>query len=148
MKPASQSVRTRDSRRGRRVEYLRARGMTLLELTVVILVLLTLIAVVFIGANAWKSGSDRVLCILNLQSVQKGVRSYSNLNGRNPGETIPGLQSEIIGLGRFVEAMPECPGEGSYATTGDLIPPLGSLYLECSLSTSGAPHEPLNAEDW
>ena len=121
--------------------------MTLLELTVVILVLLTLIAVLFVGANAWKNGSDRVLCILNLQSVQKGVRSYANLNGRNPGETVPGLQSEVIGLGRFVEVMPECPARGTYSTNGDVIPALGSLYLECSLSGAGD-HEPLNAEDW
>jgi type II secretory pathway pseudopilin PulG len=121
--------------------------MTLLELTVVILVLLTLVAVLFIGANAWKNGSDRVLCILNLQSVQKGVRSYSNLNGRNPGETVPGLQAEVIGLGRFVEVMPECPARGTYSTTGDVIPALGSLYLECSISGATA-HEPLNAEDW
>ncbi|MCW1925485.1 hypothetical protein OKA05_23205 [Luteolibacter arcticus] len=121
--------------------------MTLLELTVVILVLLTLITILFFGANAWKNGSDRVLCILNLQSVQKGVRSYANLNGRNPGETVPGLQSEVIGLGRFVEAMPSCPGRGSYTTSGDIIPALGSLYLECSLSGAGA-HEPVNVEDW
>ncbi|MEK7950648.1 type II secretion system protein [Luteolibacter soli] len=121
--------------------------MTLLELTVVILVLLTLISVLFIGANAWKNGSDRVLCILNLQSVQKGVRSYSNLSGHNPGETVSGLQSEIIGLGRYVEVMPECPGHGNYSTTGDLIPPLGSLYLGCSLATTGA-HEPSNVEEW
>jgi len=134
-------------RRGRPVENQRARGMTLLELTVVILVMLTLISILFVGANAWKNGSDRVLCILNLQSVQKGVRSYSNLTGRNPGETVPGLQAEVIGFGRFVEVMPACPAQGAYTTTGDVIPPLGSLYLECSLSASGS-HEPLNAEDW
>lgn len=121
--------------------------MTLIELTVVILVLLTLIGVMFIGANAWKNGSDRVLCILNLQSVQKGVRSYSNLHGRSPGETVPGLQAEVIGLGRFVDAMPECPAQGSYTSSGDVIPMLGSLYLECSLSASGA-HAPTNVEDW
>ncbi|MBC7981098.1 MAG: prepilin-type N-terminal cleavage/methylation domain-containing protein, partial [Armatimonadetes bacterium] len=34
-------------------------GMTLLELTVVILVLLSLISILFIGARAWKKGSDR-----------------------------------------------------------------------------------------
>ncbi len=34
-------------------------GMTLLELTVVILVLLSLIGILFIGARAWKRGSDR-----------------------------------------------------------------------------------------
>lgn len=121
--------------------------MTLLELTVVILVLLTLIAVLFIGANAWKNGFDRVLCILNLQSVQKGVRSYADLNGRNPGDTVPGLQSEVIGVGRFVEAMPRCPGLGTYTSGGGTIPPLGELGFECSLSASGN-HEPLNAEDW
>ena len=121
--------------------------MTLLELTVVILVLLTLISILFLGATAWKNGSDRVLCILNLQAVQKGVRSYSNINGRNPGETVAGLQNEVIGVGRFVEVMPECPGHGTYTTGGDVIPAMGTLYLECSLSASGS-HEPTNVEDW
>ena len=121
--------------------------MTLIELTVVILVLLTLVGLLFVGANAWKNGSDRVLCILNLQSVQKGLRSYSNLNGRNPGETVVGLQSEIIGAGRYVESMPDCPAQGTYATNGDIIPDIGTLYIECSLSASGA-HEPLNADEW
>ena len=147
MKSASQIGIFRTSRRSRRVEEVRPQGMTLLELTVVILIMLTLVAILFIGANAWKNGSDRVLCILNLQSVQKGVRSYSNLTGRDPGETVPGLQSEVIGFGRFVETMPACPAQGSYTTTGDLIPPIGSLYLECSLSASGA-HEPLNPDEW
>lgn len=121
--------------------------MTLLELTVVILVMLTLVSVLFIGANAWKNGSDRVLCIINLQNVQKGVRSYANLNGYNPGATVPGLQSQVIGLGRFVEVMPQCPGDGSYTSGGDVIPTLGNLYFNCSLSASGE-HEPVNAEDW
>ena len=37
----------------------RKAGMTLLELTVVILVLLSLISILFVGARAWKKGSDR-----------------------------------------------------------------------------------------
>ncbi len=55
--------------------------MTLLELTVVILVLLSLISILFIGARAWKRGSDRAICIIHIQSAQKGVRSYANLYG-------------------------------------------------------------------
>jgi len=121
--------------------------MTLLELTVVILVILTLVSVLFIGANAWKNGSDRVPCIVNLQNVQKGVRSFANLNGHNPGATVAGLQSQVIGLGRFVEVMPECPGSGSYSSGGDVIPNIGTLYFNCSLAGSGE-HEPLSAEDW
>ena len=121
--------------------------MTLLERTVVILVLLVLISVIFIGANAWKQGSDRTLCIMNLQNVQKGVRSFANLNGYNAGSTVAGLESQVIGLGRFVEAMPECPGDGSYTSGGDVIPSIGTLYFNCSLSASGE-HEPLSPEDW
>ena len=123
------------------------RGMTLIELTVVILVMLSLIAVLFIGANAWKNGSDRVLCILNMEAVQKGVRSYANLNGHVAGETVPGLQAQVIGLGRFVEVMPVCPGDGVYTSGGDVVPDVGSLYFSCSLSDSGD-HEPLDADNW
>jgi type II secretory pathway pseudopilin PulG len=121
--------------------------MTLLELTVVILVLLILISVLFIGANAWKQGSDRTLCIMNLQNVQKGVRSFANLNGYAAGATVAGLQAQVIGMGRFVETMPECPGDGAYVSGGDVIPNIGTLYFNCSLSGSDR-HEPLNADDW
>ena len=122
-------------------------GMTLLELTVVILVLLSLVSILFIGAKAWKGGSDRVLCILNLEIVQKGVRSYANLNEYQAGETVPGLQSQIIGLGRFVEKMPACPSNGSYTTGGDVIPDIGSLYFTCSLATVND-HEPKDYSQW
>ena len=52
----------------------RKAGMTLLELTVVILVLLSLISILFIGARAWKKGADRAGCILNIRNVQQAVR--------------------------------------------------------------------------
>jgi prepilin-type N-terminal cleavage/methylation domain-containing protein len=147
MKFASRVGRFRTSHRIRLFPSLQRRGMTLLELTIVILVLLSLITLLFIGSSAWKNGSDRVLCIMNLQTVQKGVRSYANMHGHSPGTSVPGLESEVIGFGRYVEAMPECPGTGSYTSTGDLIPDIGDLYLECTLSSSGN-HEPLSADDW
>ena len=115
-------------------------GMTLLELTVVILVLLTMITTLFFGARAWKRGSDRALCIINIQAVQKSVRSYSNLYGFKAGSNSPGLQSKIIGLGKFVESTPECRGGGTYTYGGaygvDTIPPYGELYMSCSLETA------------
>ena len=126
-------------------------GMTLLEMTVVIMVLLTLITVLFFGAQAWKRGSDRALCIIHIQNVQKGVRSYSNLYGFQPGSNAPNLQSRIIGLGRFIENTPVCPGGGNYtfgqANGQDTIPPMGTLYMECSLSTT-FDHVPLVTPDW
>lgn len=126
-------------------------GMTLLELTVVILVLLSLITTLFVGARAWKRGSDRALCIMYIRNVQKGMRGYSNLHGFSPGSTAPNLQSQIIGLGRFIETTPVCPSSGSYTfgpTYGvNTIPPLGELYMECSLSSS-MQHVPNVTPDW
>ena len=126
-------------------------GMTLLEMTVVILVLLSLVTVLFFGAQAWKRGSDRALCIIHIQNVQKGVRSYSNLYGFDPGANAPNLHSQIIGMGRFVETTPVCPGGGTYTygqTFGaDTIPPMGSVYMECSLAGTDQ-HVPTVTAEW
>ena len=59
----------------------RKAGMTLLELTVVILVLLSLISILFIGARAWKKGSDRAANILNMRNVQQAVRAHAKVRG-------------------------------------------------------------------
>lgn len=125
--------------------------MTLLELTVVILVLLSLITTLFIGTQAWKRGSDRSLCIIHIQNIQKGVRGYSNLYGFSPGSNAPDLKNQVIGLGRYVETTPTCPSNGTYTfgqTYGpNTIPPIGSLYMECSLSSS-AQHVPIDYSSW
>ena len=122
-------------------------AMTLLELTLVIMMLLTLIGILAIGAKTWKKGTDRSTCIMNLQLVQKGVRSFSNMYGYEPGASVAGLENQIIGTGRFVERPPLCPGSGVYASGGDVIPAMGSLYFNCSLAGTGE-HQPSNMEDW
>ncbi|RYD30083.1 MAG: type II secretion system protein [Verrucomicrobiaceae bacterium] len=125
--------------------------MTLLEMTVVILVLMTLITILLFGVQAWKRGSDRAICIVHIQTVQKGVRSYANLHGLEGGSHVADLQSQVIGLGKFVESAPICPSGGAYsygANFGnDVIPPIGQLYTECSLKSS-AEHEPPDHADW
>ena len=129
-------------------------GMTLLELTVVILVLLSLISILFIGARAWKKGSDRAASILQIRNVQQAVRSFSNMNGLNPGDTIATLDSEIFGAGKFIENSPV----GTHPAGGDLafavaaptvIPNVGTLYLSVT-GTDAADYEPTvgTASDW
>ena len=54
-------------------------GMTLLELTVVILVLLSLISILFVGARAWKRGSDRAANIMNIRNTQQAMRGHQNM---------------------------------------------------------------------
>ena len=94
---------------------------------------------------------DRAQCILLIRKVQLGVRSYSNLYGLEPGSLAPNLQSHVIGLGRFVEQTPQCPGNGEYGYGreygNDTIPPIGALYMDCSLGDSDD-HRPENTSDW
>ena len=130
----------------------RKSGMTLLELTVVILVLLSLISILFIGARAWKRGSDRAGCILNIRNYQQAIRSYGNMNGLNPGDTIPASGTRngvVIGAGRFMENAPICPGGGTYSGgDGTTVPTVGSVALTCSLSASPDNHAPTGTGDW
>ncbi|MCH7228719.1 hypothetical protein, partial [Haloferula sp. A504] len=107
---------------------------TLLELTVVILVLLALIAVLFIGGRAWKRGSDRASCIMNIRNVQQAVRSHQNLNGVPDNAPID-IVTDLVGGDNFLRTEPVCPAGGTYSMVS-AIPELGTLAIECSLATS------------
>lgn len=128
----------------------RKSGMTLLELTVVILVLLSLISILFIGARAWKRGSDRAGCILNQRNTQQAVRSYANMNNLNPGDSASGWKAKIVGQGLFIEKEPDCPApDGGYTWAADTeIPALGTLAIVCDLSADPDNHQPADSDGW
>lgn len=130
----------------------RSSGMTLLELTVVILVLLSLISILFVGARAWKNGSDRAGCILTVRNAQTAIRAYSNLRGIEPGLTIPGglsREAAITGPGNYLTTWPACPGGGVYGgqelTT---IPMPGVVLMACNWGTSENHHMPTEHSNW
>ncbi|MEO7099674.1 MAG: prepilin-type N-terminal cleavage/methylation domain-containing protein [Luteolibacter sp.] len=106
-------------------------GMTLLELTVVILVLLSLISILFVGARAWKKGSDRSANILNVRNVQQAVRGHQNTRGLSTSDTV--TLTEIFGtLGYLKEPKPPVVAVGidttySYETK---YPEVGTLFIK------------------
>ncbi|NNC88037.1 MAG: type II secretion system protein [Akkermansiaceae bacterium] len=128
------------------------RGMTLIELTVVILVFLILVGVLFVGANGWKNGADRSACIMNQYKVQEGVRSFANVNNIAMGDDTSALtppidlETAVVAEG-FVEFYPSCPSDGVYTRNGNIMPPLGQLYMTCSLAASKG-HEPREIKGW
>lgn len=124
-------------------------GMTLIELTVVIVVLLLFLGMGFIGVRAWKAGSDRAACVLNIYHAQEAVRSFSNLHGYNPGQTLASVdvEAQVFGLNNFIQARPSCPTKGAYSTKGNTIPAYGTLYLTCSLAGT-AKHQPEEFHQW
>jgi hypothetical protein len=139
----------------------RPRGLTLVELTVMIIVLLSLITVLFIGCRAWKRGSGRSGCILNIRNVPLAGRSYQNIYGYTPGASpSPEFgstdisehlhQKEFIadGLYQSIEGNKPCPGGGSYvAPAKSVFPQPGELYISCSLAGTDR-HGPADHGDW
>ena len=122
-------------------------GMTLIEITVVILVLLTLIAVLFIGANIYKRGADRAACILNQRNIQQAVRADQNLNNKGSSAA---LSAEIIcGEGLYLEVEPTCPSdkETKYAWVST-IPDIGKLAAPCGKIVEYADHVPQDISGW
>ena len=114
----------------------RAKGMTLLELTVVILVLLSLIAILFVGARAWKKGSDRSANILNVRNVQQAVRGHANMRALDVGGacTTNDIFTAADGSGQGYLRTPTPPvTDGGTGPTAyqylSVVPPIGTLYI-------------------
>ncbi|MEI6818027.1 MAG: prepilin-type N-terminal cleavage/methylation domain-containing protein [Verrucomicrobiota bacterium] len=115
-------------------------GMTLLELTVVILVLLSLISILFIGARAWKKGSDRAANILNIRNVQQAVRAHANVRGLLEGAAL--ASTEIVGANKYLGSVTAPNVDITYAYDS-VVPAVGTLYLQATyLNGTASDYEP------
>lgn len=112
------------------------RGITLLELTVVILVMLTLIGILFIGTTAWKRGADRSNNIMNLRNAQQAMRCHSNVRGIPIDGSVP--QSEIFGPNGYLK-FPAQVATVTYSVPIQQARPYGTLYLQASPDGAPAP---------
>ncbi|WP_035606629.1 prepilin-type N-terminal cleavage/methylation domain-containing protein [Haloferula sp. BvORR071] len=126
------------------------KGMTLLELTVVILVLLSLISILFVGARAWKKGSDRAANIMNIRNVQQAVRAHQNMQGLLEGAAL--ADTVIFGSGPATEGYlkrPTPPASTLTYTYGTTVPAIGTLYLAVT-GTNAADYAPATGTyaDW
>lgn len=137
------------------------RGLSLLELTVVIATLIALTSILFFGARSWLRGSDRTSCILTIRNVQVATRSYQNLYGYNEGGRpyadggTQDIAEHLHNKGYIEEKTYQltrgnttCPSGGTYACPQpDVFPTTGQLYMGCSLATSDK-HAPKSHSDW
>jgi len=150
-------------------------GMTLIEITVVILVLLTLISVLFIGANIYKKGADRAACILNIRNVHQAVRANQNLKGINTGDALdmaaqiystpasPAVPANnattpptpavaaVIAVERYL-TQPLCPTDSGAYTPETTYPVVGLPAVVCANNGAGGAeitdHVPGNTNGW
>lgn len=122
-----------------------ASGMTLIESLVVILIMITVMVVVFMGARTWQRESDRTACINNIRNVQLVVRTYQNLHGL-PIQSPISIRKELFGPGKHLRSEPNCPASGPYKYSST-IPAVGQLAIACTAPTKDA-HHPVTQEGW
>ncbi len=105
------------------------RGTTLIELTVVISMLVSLISALFMSARYYKEAADRAACVTLLSQYQKTIRGYENLNNLSAGDSMPA--ADFYGEGNPFETEPSCPlGNGKYKILGE-IPIVGVPFASC-----------------
>jgi prepilin-type N-terminal cleavage/methylation domain-containing protein len=126
------------------------RGMTLIELSVVIVVLILMITVVFAGGSAWKRGSDRAGCAMELRKVHLAVESYQNMYGYGDGTQAEprcgtrDISRHLVGMGYITPELHDrvmgirpCRCGGRYeCSSPDVFPQTGQPYVRCSSAES------------
>jgi type II secretory pathway pseudopilin PulG len=112
-----------------RSKRLNAAGFTLIEISLVIALLLGLIAVVFLGLGSYREGANQATCKMQLASVQKAIRSFANMQGKQIGDTLDSAADVFVAGGAMATA-PTCPAGGTYTWRGD-VPPIGTPYGDC-----------------
>ena len=117
-------------------QYKRQKGMTLIEITLVIAILLGLIAVLFIGISAYKKGADNAKCILQMATIQKLIISYGNLNGLS--SAAPASIADLI-ADQYISAAPKCPQLNASYTELLALPDSSTAYLTCPNALPGPP---------
>jgi len=127
---------TNYTRKNRLAKRFKASGMTLIEISLVIALLLGLIAVVFMGLGSYRQGADKAKCKMQLSAVQKAIRSGANMQNLTINAALPN-GTAVFGAGLLMENTPVCPSGGTY-TWIDIVPPVGTPYGNCDFAGSGA----------
>ncbi len=139
----------------------RRRGLSLLELTIVIATILSLLSILFVGTKAWKRGTDRSSCIMNIRALQMAMRSYQNMYGYSHGgrpyaeNGTQDIAKHLFDKGYIESEQYEhacgkdpCPSGGTYAVEfPDVFPEEGTLFMRCSLEKSDE-HAPKDHASW
>lgn len=112
-------------------------GMTLIELTVVIIVLLTLISVLFFAGTAYIKASNRTACVANQATIQKAVRGAQSLNQKDGGSAIADWTADIVTPGYIGATLPKCPTNDLDYTEPANYPIQGTRAAICPDGTYG-----------
>ncbi len=88
------------------------------------LIILQLISILFVGARAWKRGSDRAACLMNQRAIVSQLSNYCAQHDLKPGDPIQ-LDEALSS-----ETKSNCPS-GGQLQIADTMPEPGEDYVTC-----------------
>lgn len=107
-------------------------GLTLIEVSLVIALLLGLISIVFLGIGSYRKGADKAKCKMQLSQVQKAMRAHANFNNLAVGAAF--AEADAWGAGKPIgTTAPTCPSGGAI-TWQATIPAVGTPYGNCDFA--------------
>lgn len=112
------------------------KGFTIVEMTLVLAIILGLAGLLFLGLTAYKNGSDKTQCVLQLATVQKSVRSAENLDTLAPETVLTATgatgNADLVTEGYLSATVPlSCPRDGTPYTYLGTVPDTGVAYATC-----------------
>ncbi|GEM_PF-6762583 len=124
-------------------------GVTLIELTVVIIVMLTLISVLFFLGAGYIKSSNRTVCLTNQSKLQKAMRGYQSLNQLEEASTFQ--WTSLNDDGYIADAtLIYCPSDKQpYVEAPEgVVPPIGDRVAPCLDSNYATDHTPTELALW
>lgn len=116
------------------------RGMTFIELAIVIGVIVLLLFGLARTGVYFREEANKNICLTRQKAFQDAVRAYANMNNVDIGAAV--AQAELVGTGKFFETMPTCPKTGNAYTYTGTVPAAGASCVSCST----AAHAPTAAQ--
>ena len=118
-------------------------GFTLIEISLVIALILGLITVAFLGVGAYRKGSNKAKCKMQMAQIQKAVRSFQNMSDLRPLDPFPLTVVMYDPTNGIVPYAPVCPEPGGTYTPAQpsAFPGPGLPIINCTLSTGTYAHQ-------
>ena len=100
---------------------------TIIGYVFLVITIFSFIPILFVGARAWKKGSDRAACLMNQRAIEQVVINYQTAKGLKPGDPL-NIQEAITAnggapisttcpAGNTLSISPTIPAEGGSAVT-------------------------------